>query len=113
MTDWLTPERERTKAVWKRIGLIWKENKQFKTKTDVIESALNLLEKELTPKPKNETPDYELERQHYELCRKRYWLNYFPDNYFSKEELEKLRERYPNIKRFRKERESGKRLRAT
>lgn len=107
MTEWLKPEREHTKAVWQRIGLIWTQNKQFKTKTDIIESALDLLDKELMPKPINETPSYILEQEHYELCRKRHMLNYFPDNYFSKEELEKLRERYPNVKRFRKEREKA------
>ena len=107
MTDWLKLERERTKSVWQRIGLIWKENKQFKTKTDVLERALDLLEKELTPKPKNERPDFEYKAEHYQLCMKRYMVNYFPDYYFSKEELKKLRERYPNIKRFRKEREKA------
>jgi hypothetical protein len=106
MSDWLKPERERTSQVWQQVERIFKENLNFKNKTEVLETALDVLELMLEPR-KPEKYDYEYDCEHFRLCQKRHMLKHFPDYYFTKEELEKLRERYPNKKRFRKEREKA------
>jgi hypothetical protein len=118
LTNWLRLERERTKITWQRVSLVWKENRQFKTKTDVIEAGIELVEAVIEMEKQKELEkrtdiltQYQLEYEHHQLCQKRHMLKHFPDYYFSKEELAKLRERYPNIKRFRKEREKAKPLR--
>ena len=93
-------ERERTSHAWHRIEEIWKAHTEFKTKTDILDVALDFLEIDLTilKKPERIKEFYEYEKDHYHLRQiiSMFRTNWH-DEYFSKDELAWLKAHYPKV----------------